>query len=88
MIQHIPVKSLNHLRDLALRPNGDYVHFYIQLAGGLARSSKRISYRPDSREFLIIHEIDESDDEVSEDELAERTYLIEAIEKQCLFCCE
>lgn len=88
MIQHIPVKSLNNLRDLAFRPNGDYVHFYIQLAGGLARSSKRISYRPDGREFLIIHEIDESDEEVSEDELSSRTNLLESIKKGALFCCD
>jgi hypothetical protein len=88
MIQHIRVESLDHLKQLAYRGNGDYVHFYVLLAGGLARSGKRISYRPDSREFLIIHEIDESDEEVLEGELASQTYLVEAVEKGAMFCCD
>lgn len=88
MIAHTSVTSIDHLKQLALRDNGDYVHFYILLAGGLARSSKRISYRTDSNEFLIIHEIDESDEEVPESELASRTNLVEAVENGALFCCD
>jgi hypothetical protein len=87
-MEHIRVNSLAHLKELAYRENGDYIHFYILLAGGLARSSKRISYRPDSREFLIIHEIDESDEEVPEDELFSRTNLLDAVEKGAMFCCD
>lgn len=88
MTTHTPVTSIDHLKQLAFRENGDHVHFYILLAGGLARSSKRISYRPNSREFLIIHEIDESDEDVYEDELGVRTNLVEAIENQKMYCCD
>ncbi|MCB0754130.1 MAG: hypothetical protein H6603_01130 [Flavobacteriales bacterium] len=84
----VKVESFDHLKQLAYRENGDYVHFYTLLAGGLARSSKRISYRPDSSEFLIINEIDESDEEVVEGELASRTNLVEAVERGAMFCCD
>lgn len=88
MNQPVRVESIDHLKELAYRENGDYVHFYILIAGGLARSSKRISYRADSRRFLIIHEIDESDEEVPEDDLASRTNLVEAVEKEGMFWCD
>jgi hypothetical protein len=88
MSQPVQVESLDHLKQLAFRENGDYIHFYILLAGGLARSGKRISYRPASKEFLIIHEIDESDEEVPEGELASRTNLVKAVDKGAMFCCE
>lgn len=88
MINHIQVENIDHLKQLSYRENGDYIHFYILLAGGLARSGKRISYRPASKEFLIIHEIDESDEEVPEDQLTLRTSLVEAVEMGAMFCCE
>lgn len=86
MSQSIKVENLDHLKKLAFRANDDHVHFYILLVGGLARTSKRISYRPEFKEFLLVHEFDESDEEVPEGELASRTYLVEAVEKGAMFC--
>ncbi|MCF8277862.1 MAG: hypothetical protein K9J17_14100 [Flavobacteriales bacterium] len=88
MREHQLVTSLEELQELAYRPNGDFVHFYVSLAGGLARSSKRISYRPEFKEFLLIHEIDESYEEIREDTLGSQTNLIESMQKGCFFCCE
>lgn len=80
----VRISSIEQLKQEAYRENGDFIDFQIILAGGLARSSKRISYRPEDNEFLIINEIDESYQEISESDLKERTILIEAISKNCL----
>lgn len=78
------IASLDQLKKEAYRKNGDFVHFQVILAGGLAKSSKRISFRPEQNEFLIINEIDESYQEIAESDLSENTILIEAISKNCL----
>ena len=80
----IRIESLDQLKKEAYRDNGDFLDFYIILAGGIAKSSKRISYRPDLGEFLVIHEIDENYEEVKECDLGTKTNLIEAISKKCL----
>lgn len=80
----VSITSIEQLKVEAYRKNGDFIDFQVILAGGLARSSKRISYRPNSNEFLIINEIDESFQELSESDLKESTILIEAISKNCL----
>lgn len=81
----VSITSIEQLKAEAYRKNGDFIDFHVILAGGgVARSSKRISYRPDSNEFLIINEIDESFQELSESDLKESTILIEAISKNCL----
>jgi len=78
------INSIEQLKKEAYRENGDLIDFQVLLAGGLARSSKRISYRPEDKVFLIINEIDESYQEVFESDLKEKTILIEAISKNCL----
>lgn len=82
---NIPINSISDFKEKAFRENGDFVHFKILLAGGLASSSKRISYRPDDNQFLIIHEIDESYEEIFCNELEQKSNLIEAINKNALF---
>jgi hypothetical protein len=82
----ICIKSVEQLKQESYRENGDFVHFYIRLAGGLARSSKRMSYRPEESTFLIINEIDESYQEVPEMRLPIDTMISETINKECLFC--
>ena len=69
------------MKELAYRQNGDYVEFYLILAGGLARSCKRISYRPNEEtQWLIINEIDDSYEELSDDNiLAKETLIVEGI---------
>jgi len=79
------VRNLEHLKTLSTNDNGDFLDFHISLAGGLAKSSKRILYDPEFDEFSIINEIDESFQEFHSSEIAKETNLIEAIEKRCLF---
>tara|TARA_R110000850_G_C9994993_1_gene467536 strand:+ start:9138 stop:9389 length:252 start_codon:yes stop_codon:yes gene_type:complete len=78
------VTSIDHLKELSSTSNGDFVDFYI-LFGGVARSSKRIVYHAGSDEFSIIHEIDESYQEVITKNLGQETMVVEAIEKGVLF---
>ncbi|MFK7950466.1 MAG: hypothetical protein AB8G11_22960 [Saprospiraceae bacterium] len=77
------VKSLENLKEL-IDDNGDYVEFYILLAGGLM-SSKRIMYLPEHDYVSIIHEVDDSEQELTFSEIATKTNLLEAINKFALF---
>lgn len=79
------VKNLQHLKELANNKNGDFEDFYITLANGLARSSKRILYCPKLDEFSIINEIDESYQEFKSFEIETKTNLISAIKAKSLF---
>ncbi|NEN24738.1 hypothetical protein G3O08_14630 [Cryomorpha ignava] len=81
----IRVENLEHLKKLASRVNGDFVDFHILIAGGLARSSKRIQYDPQFDAFCIINEIDESFQEIASNRISSETNLIDAIEKNALF---
>lgn len=78
------VKNLEHLKELANNKNGDFEDFYIILANGLAKSSKRILYSPELDEFSLIHEIDESYQEFNSSEIETKTNLITAIKAQAL----
>ena len=82
---NIQVKNLEHLKSLAMNINGDFTDFYILLAYGFAKSSKRIIFYSDVNEFYIINEIDESYQEVKTSELSMKTNLIEAINSKSLF---
>lgn len=82
---NILINDLEDLKDKAFRENGDFVDFFILVAGGLARSGKRIRYDPEYDEFSIIHEIDETYEEFKSNELESKTNLIEAIDKKSLF---
>jgi hypothetical protein len=63
------------------------VQFYIFLAGGIARSGKMISYRPQQyKNWIIIHEIDNSYQELIDRSLSKRTSIVMAIEEGALFC--
>ncbi|MCX6351302.1 MAG: hypothetical protein NTX03_05515 [Bacteroidetes bacterium] len=80
------VTSIEQLKTLANRENGDFVEFYLLLAGGMARSSKRISYRPnEEKNWLIINEIDDSYQELIDKNLSKKTLIVEAIEKGAFF---
>lgn len=81
----LAIESIEELKKLAYKENGDFVDFYIMLSGGLARSSKRISYDPVVDKFLIINEIDDSYQEVHSRDLEKETNIHEAISKYCLF---
>ncbi|MEO9954443.1 hypothetical protein [Nonlabens sp.] len=79
------VNSLEHLKKLAVNENGDFQDFYISVANGIARSSKRILYEYKNDEFSLIHEVDESYQEFNSSEIKEKTNLIEAINRKALF---
>jgi len=80
------VTSIEHLKQLAYRENGDFAQFYIFLAGGIARSGKMISYRPtETKNWLIINEIDDSYQELIDKSLSKRTSIVEAIENGAFF---
>jgi hypothetical protein len=80
------ITSLDHLKEEAAYKTGEYTEFCILLAGGLARSSKRILYFPDSKTFDIINEIDDSEQEgLNEEQLKTETHITEAIEKGAFY---
>lgn len=81
----ILVQSIAHLKTLAYNESEDFSDFFILLAGGLMKSSKRVFFHPDIDIFCIINEIDDSYQEVSTGELRDKTLFIEAIEKKSLF---
>ncbi|MDT0690025.1 hypothetical protein RM549_09535 [Salegentibacter sp. F188] len=76
---------MEHFKAESFKENGDFVDFFILVAGGWGKSSKRISYRPHFKEFLIIHEIDESYQELNSDEIGAETNLLEAISKKAFY---
>lgn len=79
------ITSTEQLKTLANNENGDFIEFYILLAG-LAISSKRISYRPnEEKNWLIINEIDDSYQELIDKDLSKKTLIVEAIEKGSLY---
>ena len=79
------VKNLEHLIILASNPNGDFEDFYVSIANGLAKSSKRILYHPEFEEFSMVNEIDETFQEFHISEIEKQTNLLEAIQKEALF---
>lgn len=78
----IPVTNVDELRKLASKDGGE--DFYIGLKGGV-RSSKHISYADGT--FYITNEIDDSEQELNEAELMDRseTHIGEAIEKNSFY---
>jgi hypothetical protein len=79
------VTSIEQLKTLANCDNGDFVEFSLLLAG-VARSSKRISYRPnEEKNWLIINEIDDSYQELFDKNLSKKTLIVEGIENGTFF---
>ncbi|MEQ8475065.1 hypothetical protein [Fulvivirga sp.] len=79
------IRNFEHLKELATSENGDMQDFYILLGGGIAKSSKRISFDRKFDQFYIIHEIDESYQEISSQDLKNDPFFKKAIEMECLF---
>ena len=80
------ISSIKHLKHHAYKENGDFVEFKLLIAGGVARSSKRISYRPhEEKNWLIINEIDDSYQELIDKNLSKKTLIVEAIEKGAFY---
>jgi len=79
------VDSLEQLKELAQNDNSDFQEFYVLLAGGFFRSSKRILYDPKIGQFSILNEIDNSYQELLSEELSDKTNLIKAIDAKALY---
>ena len=80
------IHTVEELKEICLTQNGEYVDFFIALAGGTMRSSKQISYNSSNNTFSVINEIDNSyQDDLTEDELGSETNIIFAIEKKALY---
>lgn len=81
-----PIQSLDELKKIAeYAEKRDPAEFFIMLNGG-ARSSKRIIYYPDTKTFDVLNEIDFSyQDDLTEEQLATETFIVEAIGKKALF---
>lgn len=80
-----PITSIDDLKKEASNDNGDYSDFFIALNFNL-RSSKRILYDKELKTFSVINEIDDSyQDDLTEEQLANETLIIEAIDKGALY---
>jgi hypothetical protein len=84
-MNHLKVKSIDHLKTLASAQGDDFADFVLLIAGGLARSSKRIIYYRNTDEFNIINEIDESFEEVYAANLDAETNLVAGIKNGALY---
>jgi len=68
--------------------NANTAEFFIFLNGGF-RSSKRITYYPDTNTFDIHNEIDDSfEEDLSEDQLKNETHIVIAIENGAFYMYE
>jgi len=86
MTTNILIKSIQELKEACLREKGDYVHFKMMLAGGLACSSKRLMYFEEDKTFNVINEIDESyQDDLTEIQLGTETLIVKAIERGAFY---
>ena len=74
---------IEQLKDLAKRENG--LNCFILLNGGL-RSSKYIRYHPDDNSFFVLNLIDDSEQELTENQILDKAYtnIGEAMEKGSL----
>lgn len=77
-----PIKSVAELKKLASVEDG--AEFFILLNYGL-RSSKRIAWNEPSKSFCILNEIDDTHQDLTEEELATETNIVKAIEKGAFF---
>ena len=79
------IDSIEELKKETLNANGGYVDFFILLNGN-ARSSKQVSYNPETNRFSVINEIDFSyQDNLSEKQLENKTHIVLAIQSGAFF---
>ena len=75
------IKTIEQLKHLAK----DGLECFILLNGGL-RSSKYISYNPDDNSFYVLNYIDDTEQELTETQLLDKSYtnIAEAMKKGAL----
>ena len=80
------IKSLDELKKAAASENGDFTEFFMLLGGGLARSSKRILFFPQTGTFDVINEIDDSfQEDLTDEQLESETNIMDAISAGAFF---
>jgi hypothetical protein len=75
---------INSLEDLKDKATNSDLPCYIMLSGFL-RSSKDVLYNPDNNLWSIYNHVDDTEQELSTEELSTRTMIIEAIEKKAFY---
>ena len=60
LIKYKRITSTDALKQAAKSTKGEYAEFFIALAGGMLRSSKRILYNSEKRTFFVNNEIDDT----------------------------
>lgn len=80
----IQIKSIEELQAAALNQPAEG---FISLNGGL-RSSKTIQYMPVQDKFWILNEIDDTEQELTSDELSTESNIGEAIQKGAFYLYE
>ncbi len=76
------IESIDKLKEIAENKVADC---FISLAGGAMRSSKDITYDPETNLFQVFNLIDESEQLLSEDGLSTRSNIAEAIENGAFY---
>ena len=84
-LEMMKIKNFNHLKEEATNIKGDFIHFSIKLINGSATSGKRILYDPEYSTFSVIHEIDESYEDMKEVDFIRNSIIMQALNNQCLF---
>lgn len=77
-----PVKSVEELKKLASVEDG--AEFFILLNFGL-KSGKRIEWDEPSKSFCILNAIDDTHQDLTEEELATKTNIVKAIKKGAFY---
>ncbi|HEY6434959.1 MAG TPA: hypothetical protein VIY47_00080 [Ignavibacteriaceae bacterium] len=84
------MKRINSIEELKKEAVYDdkrgMAEFFMLLAGGICRSSKRITYYPETNTFDVHNEIDDSYEEnLTEEQLRNETHIVLAIENASFF---
>lgn len=79
------ITSIEELKKEAAYSEKHVSEFFIQLNFGV-RSSKRITFYPDTETWDILNEIDDSyEEDLTEDQLRNETHIVVAIENGALY---
>ena len=79
------ITSLEELKKEAAYNDRSVAEFFIMLNGGL-RSSKRVTFFPDTDTYDVLNEIDDSyQEDLTEEQLRNETHIVYAIENGAFF---
>ena len=79
------ITSLEELKKEATYDDKSVADFFIILNGGL-RSSKRVTYFPDTDTYDVLNEIDDSyQEDLTEEQLSNETHILYAIENGAFY---